>query len=227
MKRVFGAWWVAAALLMMVSAGCGGDSTEGEGGDSSDNSAGSNEGGSGDSDTDSQASGATGGGDSSGGSVALSTDNMVIGFIGRHTDKSKDDREGTFESFTGTLTIDEESNAPTSLTLDIDTESVTTSIPNLTNHLKTPDFFNVRENPKASFASTSIEAGEGDGMFNVTGELELLGNKGTVTFPATVTGSGADMKMTAEFDIDRTAFGMDYGPDQIEKNVTIKLNVGS
>ena len=114
---------------------------------------------------------------------------------------------------------------PTAIVLDIETESIWTEFDNLTDHLKTPDFFNVREFPKCTFKTTKIEPSE-DGMCTVTGDLTILGNTKSITFPAEVSMEDDELKLKAEFDIDRTEFGMNYGEDSIEKEVTMTFMIG-
>ena len=155
--------------------------------------------------------------------IGLSPENTKIQFVGKHTDKEKPDpRTGTFEKFTGKAIVN--AGAPTSIQVDIETASLSTEIEKLTTHLKSPDFFDVREHPQAKFQSTKIEA-DGDGKVKVTGNLTLLGTTKSITFPATVsTKDGFSLK--AEFKIDRTQFGMDYGLEGVEKDVEMTITVG-
>jgi polyisoprenoid-binding protein YceI len=142
--------------------------------------------------------------------------------VGTHADPNKPDpRTGTFGDFTGKATID--GGKLTAVQVDIKTESLSTSIEKLTNHLKSADFFDVREHPQATFQSTKIE-GEGDKV-NITGDLTLLGVKKSITFPATVS-IKEDLSLKAEFTIDRTEFGMDYGLANVKKEVEMTVTVG-
>lgn len=156
----------------------------------------------------------------------LSPENTTISFVGRHTDKSKADRNGGFKQFTGVMETSDDNTMPTMIMLDIESESLWTEIDKLTQHLKTPDFFNVREFPKCTFKSTKIEPGE-DGMCTITGDLMLLNNTQSITFPAKVSAEGGELKLESEFNIDRTEFGMNYGEDSIEKEVTLTFNIGT
>lgn len=157
-----------------------------------------------------------------GSAIALTPENTTIQFVGLHTDPEKrDPRKGEFTDFTGTAIVEESSLR--SLQVDIETASLTTEIEKLTNHLKSPDFFNVNEHPKARFVSTSIEE-SGDGMVTVTGDLTLLGETHSVAFPASVNVDDG-LSLDAEFEIDRTQFGMDYGTDNVEKNVSMTISV--
>ena len=151
----------------------------------------------------------------------LNPENTTIQFVGAHTDKSKDDRVGKFEKFEGTVQV--AAGKLASVLVKIETASLSTAMDKLTEHLLGPDFFNVREYPAAEFTSTAID--EADGAVTITGDLTLLGVTKSISFPAEVTTDGSGIELTAEFEIDRTEFGMDYSVDSIEKMVAMTINV--
>lgn len=154
--------------------------------------------------------------------VTLSPDNTRIQFVGTHVGDKPDPRTGKFGKFSGTAKAD--GGKLTSVVVAIETPSLETEIEKLTNHLKNADFFDVRNHPEAKFASTKIETGE-DGTTKITGDLTILGKTKSITFPAKVT-VGKDVKLDAEFVIDRLEFGMDYSPDKVHKDVTMTIKVG-
>lgn len=153
--------------------------------------------------------------------VDLTPQNTSIEFVGAHTDKSKDDRHGRFQQFTGTAMVDQ---TLMSVQVDIDTTSLNTDFEKLTNHLKSADFFDVKRYPKARFESTRIVDKE-DGTVEISGDLTMLDNTISVTFPATVNAEG-DLKLEAKFKLDRTQWGMDYGTDSVEKMVELTIKIG-
>ena len=160
-----------------------------------------------------------------GDAVALTPENTKIGFVGSHIVEQKPDPEarvGSFESFTGTATVAD--GQLVALQVDIDTESITTSQDKLTAHLKNADFFDVLEYPRASFKSTSITAGE-NGQVTVAGDLTMLKETKSISFPATVSTEGG-LKMSANFMIDRSEFGMNFGLEKIEKEVEMTISIG-
>src|SRR5438128_2652981 len=77
--------------------------------------------------------------------VALSPENTKLEFVCAHAaPKPPDPRKGGFDKFTGKAIIDPENNTLASLSVKIDTKSIRTEIGGrLTDHLKSPDFFNV------------------------------------------------------------------------------------
>jgi polyisoprenoid-binding protein YceI len=162
------------------------------------------------------------------GKAALSADNTQIHFIGTKPDGKHD---GGFSTFTGTLELNEKGDAPKALSLDIDAASLFTDTDMLTGHLKTKDFFDVAQFPKATFASTKIEPGK-DGDHDVSGKLTLHGQTKEITFPIKLLiGKNMlthDRTLTGDstFTINRQDFGMTYGPGRVDDTVTIKVQVG-
>lgn len=156
------------------------------------------------------------------GDIPLTPENTRIQFVGTHAGDKPDPRTGTFGKFAGTAKV--AGGALTTVSVEIETASLSTEIPKLTDHLKSPDFFEVRQHPKATFQSTGIEDA-GDGTVKITGDLTLRGITRSISFPATVsTADGLSLK--AEFTVDRTDFGMNYGVDKVEKPVAMTVTVG-
>jgi polyisoprenoid-binding protein YceI len=87
---------------------------------------------------------------------------------------------GRFDSFTGGFSLDSSDPSKASFTLNIKSESVDTNNPGRDNHLRSPDFFNAKQFPAISFASTAVKAI--DGGYEVTGDLTMHGATKPITF---------------------------------------------
>jgi polyisoprenoid-binding protein YceI len=87
---------------------------------------------------------------------------------------------GRFDSFSGKFTLDSSDPSKTSFALSIKPESVDTNNAQRDNHLRSPDFFNVKQFPTISFTSTSVKAI--DGGYEVRGDLTLHGETRPVAF---------------------------------------------
>ncbi|KAA3437747.1 YceI family protein [Rufibacter hautae] len=92
--------------------------------------------------------------------------------------------------------------------------------PALLEHLKSPDFFNMVLHPNASFKITNVQSlasSNGGGIANanytVTGDFTLLGQTHAITFPARIMMEGSKIEMKADFQLDRTKWGMMYAAD--------------
>jgi polyisoprenoid-binding protein YceI len=159
--------------------------------------------------------------------LPLSPANTRIEFVGTHAGEKPDPRKGGFEKFTGKLEVDLVAKSLKSISLDIDTESLSTEIPKLTEHLKSPDFFEVREHPKATFESTKIvPSAESPGQLQITGNLTLHGVTKEITAPATVQIGPAGPSLRSELTLDRSEFGMNYSPDKVENKVSLTVVMG-
>ena len=149
---------------------------------------------------------------------ALTGDNTKVEFTGT---KKEGKHDGGFKKLTGTATTD--GGALKAIEVEIDTDSLYSDADGLTKHLKAPDFFNVKENPKATFKTTKIET-TAKGV-TVTGDLTLLGKTKPVTFPATVAEKDGTLTLKGEFKIDRTNWGMNTGAGKIDNDVALRVNV--
>lgn len=139
--------------------------------------------------------------------------------------------EGAFTSFKGTLSLVANDPEKSSVTVDVDANSLQTDPEKLTTHLKSADFFDVEKFPKVSFASTAIVKGsDKGGTHTVTGNFTLHGTTKSVTFPATIKTSPTSVAVNAEFVINRQDFGLVYpgkADDLIRDDVIIKLALNS
>ncbi|HKP70030.1 MAG TPA: YceI family protein [Pyrinomonadaceae bacterium] len=160
-------------------------------------------------------------------SLAVTSENSKVLFTGS---KVTGKHEGGFNKFSGTIDLVTEKPEASSVNVDIETASVFTDADGLTKHLQTGDFFEVEKFPKASFHSTKIvaDAGKGANAYTVTGDLELRGVRKSVTFPATIVVTPADVSVDSEFAINRKDFGIVYAgkaDDLIRDDVAIKLDL--
>jgi polyisoprenoid-binding protein YceI len=158
------------------------------------------------------------------GVVVLDPASSSIGYVGVHTN-DQPDRVGGFEKFAGTIAVDEAGGTIESINVEIETDSLWSPIGNLTTHLKTADFLEVREFPKIQFQSTAIEASDGD-EHQITGKLTLHGVEKEIQFPATVELRDDGLLLHSSFVIDRTEFGMDQVLDRVKPEVTVTVAVG-
>jgi polyisoprenoid-binding protein YceI len=134
---------------------------------------------------------------------------------------------GGFRKFTGTIDAPGGDFAKAKVTVDIRTDSLYSDNEKLTGHLKSPDFFDVRNHPTAKFTSTSIRAVGGDSPTShlLTGDLTLHGVTKPVTIPVRVMPTSTGLKLEGTFTLKRKEFGMTYGEGQVNNDVTVKLMV--
>ena len=140
------------------------------------------------------------------------------------------DHDGSFKNFDGG--IEYAGATPQKISFEIDLASIESDEPDLTKHLKTPDFFDVAKYPKATFTSTSLTpagAGAPAGTTHMLrGTLDLHGVQKEVVIPVKAEQTAEGVRTTSEFTINRHDWGISYrgmADDLIKDNVLIKLDL--
>ena len=142
-------------------------------------------------------------------------DQSSIEFLVTHLKATK--VRGRFESFEGTLTIDEENPEASSVEGSVDVASVKTGISPRDGSLRAAGFFDADGFPKMSFRSTRIGSLEGDD-FKVYGELTIRDVTREVVFDVVNKGEmqGAEGKrrwaFSASIALNRKDFGLKFNP---------------
>lgn len=154
--------------------------------------------------------------------------------------------DGTFKVSEGSLLVNNNALTGGSFTIDInslnniDLANDAEQKKGLEGHLKSPDFFDTQKYPTAKFEITSIEAYVADSSSKtkdathvIKGNLTLKDSTKNIAFPAKITVDANTVAAFADFNIDRTLWGMNYkGPNNpqdwvISKEVNIKLAVSA
>jgi polyisoprenoid-binding protein YceI len=137
---------------------------------------------------------------------------------------------GRFNEFSGEFTIDKDDPSKSSITLTIKAESVDTNNKQRDGHLRSADFFNVKQFPSLTFKSKSFKAVEGG--YEVTGDLTMHGETKSITFKLSG-GKEIEMPMKkgkrigywADLKINRSDFGMNKMLEGIGDTVYISVAV--
>lgn len=137
---------------------------------------------------------------------------------------------GRFNDFSGTIMIDEENPAKSSVELTIKMDSVDTNQGDRDKHLRSPDFFDAKTFPVATFKSSSVS--KKDDVYTVEGTLDLHGQKKPVTLELTRVGSGKHPRSGADitgfagtYTLKRSDFGMTYGIGGIGDEVELFIDI--
>ncbi len=147
--------------------------------------------------------------------LTLIEDKSKISFVGK---KPEGEHKGGFKKFKVDALADHEDMSKSSLKIVIDTESLWSDDEKLTGHLKNADFFDVKKYPTATFESTKIEK-VSDTEIKFHGKLTMLGKTEEIVVPAKVAASDEKIQINADFKIDRTKWGMNYGKGKINDEV--------
>jgi polyisoprenoid-binding protein YceI len=131
---------------------------------------------------------------------------------------------------TGTLEFDAMNPARSSVKVSIPLDRLATGVPDLDEHLKSEDFFEVAKFPAAVFASTKVEPGMGKGRLKVTGDLTLHGVTKPVTLDVALLKVGTNVRtgiatvgFTATTTIRRSDFGLGAYVPQVSDAIQIEL----
>lgn len=160
--------------------------------------------------------------------LAIDAAASKVAWTGR---KITNKHEGGFKTFGGTIDLVEGNSEASGVTVEIDVTSLFTDSDRLAGHLKSPDFFDAANFPKATFTSAKIRPATADpskATHIVTGTLEIRGQKKPVSFPATITVDKTSVTATASFKINRKDYGMAYtgkADDLIADDVDVTFNV--
>jgi len=137
---------------------------------------------------------------------------------------------GRFDDVSGTVTTTGSGPDAIAFDISIDPASISSGNDKLNAHLKSPDFFSVKEFPTMTFKSTRAVRGA-DGMWDVTGDLTMHGVTKPVTAKVEQTGrakgrGGDSAGFEATFTVDRSQFGMNYGVEKGAIGKDVRVIVG-
>ncbi len=136
--------------------------------------------------------------------------------------------EGSFSRFDARIDLDPQRLQSSSVSFSVDTSSVTFPATDVQQELAKPDWFDSARFPKAEFRSTHIRALEG-GRYEIGGTLTIKGHSADVTFPVSLSRSGAATLATGTLTIKRLEYGIGLGEwadtSLVENPVQIKFKI--
>lgn len=137
---------------------------------------------------------------------------------------------GMFRDVKGTIIVNEANPARSSISIEVDANSVYTANEQRDNHLRSPDFFNTRQFPTIRFASTEVrKVNETTGQ--VRGNLTIRGVTRPITANVVLTGRGKNQQgrdiigFETTFTIRRSEFGIRYGLPGLGDEVRVILSI--
>lgn len=139
---------------------------------------------------------------------------------------------GRFDKVSGELNWDKDNPASSSFNITVDAESVNSNNPARDKHLRSGDFFNVKEFPEITFRSTGLtKAGDG---WELAGDLTLLGKTKPVKAALKLVGEkdvgpqmgGVRAGFDVTFTIKRSDFGFGAGMGENVLGDEVRLMVG-
>lgn len=144
---------------------------------------------------------------------AIDLSHSQIGFSVKHMMFST--VRGNFRTFEGTIVVDNENPANSTVDVTIDASSITTGDERRDEHLRSADFFDVANYPTITFKSSSIGFKDADD-FTIIGELTMHGVSNEVEIEAEQTGEGTNpwgvdvAGFEGKTEINREDYGLTY-----------------
>lgn len=145
--------------------------------------------------------------------------------------------KGRFKEFNVAAQIDESDFSRSNATVTIQSASIDTGQADRDGHLKSPDFFDVENNPQITFVTKKIEPDGGD--WKVTGDLTIRGITTEVVLDGEVTGplkdpwGGSRIGLSLDGKVNRKDFGMVWNTaleaggflvgDDVKLNIEVEL----
>lgn len=138
---------------------------------------------------------------------------------------------GRFQDLEGQIVLDENDISRSSVNATIKADSIDTGNKRRDAHLQAPDFFDVEKFPEIEFRSTSVRRGRDRDSLDLDGELRIKDK----TVPVALTVNEMDRSRSpngeefvyysASTELDRCAFGINYGPGLIGRRLRVNINV--
>ena len=142
---------------------------------------------------------------------------------------------GRFNDVSGTIVLDSKDPSKSVVELQVKADSIDTANQKRDQHLKGPDFFNVKQFPIIAFKAKDVKK-SGKDTYEVTGDLTLHGVTKELKIQAEHVGTGKGMEgeeragFEASFKLKRSDFGMKFmiGPvgDEIQVIASLECTAG-
>jgi polyisoprenoid-binding protein YceI len=146
-------------------------------------------------------------------SWVIEPSHSVLEFSARHLGIST--VKGSFGSFTGTLEFNEADPTRSRGAVEVQVASLNTRDEKRDAHLRSADFFDAENHPKAVFNSTAIRP-NGENRYRVTGDLTIRGTTRPVEVDVELTEQMTDpwgntrIGISVNGSINRTDFGLNW-----------------
>lgn len=137
---------------------------------------------------------------------------------------------GTIPIHSASVQLEAGAQIPSKVTAELDASKVDTHNDMRDGDLRSDHFFNVASTPGIIFVSTKI-SGTDPKHFTITGDLTMHGQTHPVTLNAQVVAAGKTPRgrsliaYSATTSIDRTQWGMTYGPMIVGNGIDIAINI--
>ena len=136
---------------------------------------------------------------------------------------------GMFGKYQGKFSVDMANPTASKFQFSIDAASLDTKSVKRDEHLRGPDFFNVKQFPEITFVSKSVASKDGKTL-NITGDLTMHGVTRSIVLPLTYLGAGKGpygkdrIGFYGTFKVKRSEFGIKAYVPNIADDVTLVIS---
>ncbi len=156
------------------------------------------------------------------GAYNVDTKATTVGWVGRKIAYS---HNGTVEVANGVLEFSDSGLSGGSFKLDMNSIKnidLTDKKKNdkLVGHLKSGDFFSVKDHPTVSFKITSVEKkADGDNNYKISGDLTIKDITHPLSFPAKIQANGGEVTASAKMTFDRAKYNVKFQSGSFFENL--------
>ena len=131
---------------------------------------------------------------------------------------------GSFKGIQGSVQFNPENLATSSMDVTVDAKSVNTGINLRDNHLRKPEYFDVKKYPVIRFVSSKITPSSKAGTLFIFGKLTIKNVTREISFPFTAVPQEGGYLFSGEFKINRIDFEVGES-SSVSDNLTVSLKV--
>jgi polyisoprenoid-binding protein YceI len=131
---------------------------------------------------------------------------------------------GSFSGLAGNITFIPDNPDGCSFDVNIEAKTVNTGVELRDNHLRSEDYFDVKNYPQIRFVSEKVSGTKKNGTLFVSGKLTMKGITKDISFPFTAQPMGDGYLFSGEFKLNRRDFKVGGGSTVSDK-LTVMLKV--
>ncbi|OQP62478.1 hypothetical protein A3860_27685 [Niastella vici] len=131
---------------------------------------------------------------------------------------------GSFSGLAGTITFTPDNPAGCSFDVHIEANTINTGVEMRDNHLRSDDYFDVKNYPQIKFVSEKVTGTKKNGTLFVSGKLTIKGITKDISFPFTAQPISDGYLFNGQFNLNRRDFKVGGG-STVSDHLTVLLKV--
>jgi polyisoprenoid-binding protein YceI len=132
---------------------------------------------------------------------------------------------GSLKGLQGKFEFDPGNPSSSFFEATVEVNTINTGIKMRDNHLRSSDYFDVKNYPKIKFVSTRVTGSDKKGYYNMSGKLTIRNTTKEISFPFTATEENNGVRFKAEIQLDRRNYGVGESNIALSDKLTVFLSV--